>query len=117
MSNYNLARIKRDIEKYIPIIIQKEVKNEIFKVVTITGCDLAGDLGFCKVFFTALSDLDYKTLENEVNTAAPFIRAKLANIMKIRNTPELRFYYDKSVAHGNKINQIIKEIHEKDNEQ
>ncbi len=114
MSSHNISRIESDIEKYIPMIIQREMQDDLFKVITITGCSLAKDLGFCKVYFTALSDMDKKELEKEVNKASSFIRGKLAGLMNIRNTPELRFYYDKSVAMGNRIEEILKEINEKD---
>ena len=66
MANFNIKRIERDMEKYIPIILQREATDELLKTVTITGCELSHDMSFCKVFFTAFSDLDHKTLEKEV---------------------------------------------------
>lgn len=115
MANFNIKRIERDIEKYIPIILQREATDELLKTVTITDCELAHDMSFCKVFFTAYSDLDHKTLEKEVNEASPFIRGKLAGMMEIRNTPLLRFEYDESIEYAEKIENILDKIHEEDN--
>lgn len=114
MANYNVQRIERDIEKYIPLIIQRETTDELLKSITITDCKLTHDLSFCKVYFTSILDMDRKLLIKEVNEAAPFIRGKLAKQMEIRNTPELRFEYDDSIAYGDKIESIIEQIHEKD---
>lgn len=114
MPNFNVKRIERDMEKYIPIILQREATDELLKTVTITGCELAHDLSFCKVFFTAFSDLDHKTLEKEVNEASSFIRGKLSSMMEIRQTPVLRFEYDESIAYAEKIEAIIDKIHEED---
>lgn len=111
MANYNVKRIERDIEKYIPIIIQRESTDELLKKITITGCELAHDLSFCKVYFTSFDDLDKKTLEKEVNEAASFIRGKLSKMMEIRNTPILRFTYDESIEYGTKIERIINNLH------
>lgn len=111
MANYNIKRIERDIEKYIPIIIQRETTDELLKTITITDCQLTHDLSFCKVYFTAISELDRKTLEKEVNEASPFIRSKLAKMMEIRNTPLLKFEYDESIEYGEKIEKIIAKLH------
>ena len=53
---------------------------------------------------------DIKSLEKEVNEAAPFIRGKLSEKLEIRHTPELKFVFDKSIAYGEKIEAIIKSI-------
>lgn len=111
MANYNLKRIERDIEKHLPVIIQRETTDELLKTITITGCELTHDLSFCKVYFTSFSNLDKKTIEKEVNEASSFIRGKLAKIMEIRNTPTLRFEYDESIEYADRIEKVIKELH------
>lgn len=115
MANYKVQRIESDIQKYIPMIIQREATDELLKTITITGCSLAHDLSFCKVFFTSFSDLDHKQLEKEVNEASGFIRGFLSKKLDIRNTPVLKFEYDESVEYASHIEEIIKEIHHKEN--
>ena len=112
MASLNVRRIESDIEKYIPIIIQRESRDELLKTITITGCKLANDLSYCKVYFTSLEKIDKKYLEKQVNEAASFIRMKLAGKMHIRNTPILHFTFDDSIEYGQKIEDIIKKIHE-----
>ena len=97
MANYNIKRIERDIEKYLPVIIQRETTDEL--------------LSFCKVYFTSITSMDKKLLEKEVNEAGPFIRGKLAKVMEIRNTPTLRFEYDTSIEYADRIENMIKELH------
>ena len=55
MPSLNVKRIESDIEKYIPMIIQRECHDELLKSITITGCSLAKDFNYCKVYFTSLS--------------------------------------------------------------
>ena len=54
-------------------------------------------------------------IEKEVNEASSFIRGKLAGLIDARSIPFLEFTYDESIEYGNKIENIIKKIHEKDN--
>ena len=110
MASYNIKRIEIDIEKNIPIIIQRELTDELVKSITITGCELTHDMSFCKVYFTTILDIDHKKIEKEVNEASPVIRGKLAKMMEIRNTPALRFQYDESIEYGNKIESIINKL-------
>ena len=112
MANFNIKRIERDIEKHLPVIIQRETTDDLLKTITITGCELAHDLSFCKVYFTSISDMERKLLEKEVNEAASFIRGKLAKVMEIRNTPTLRFAYDESIEYADRIEKVIQKLHE-----
>ncbi len=111
MANYNIKRIERDIEKYLPTIIQREATDELLKTITITDCELAKDLSVCKVYFTSFSELSQKDIEKEVNEAASFIRGKLSQLVEIRNTPMLVFKYDTSIEYANRIEDVIKKIH------
>lgn len=114
MPSLNVKRIESDIEKYISMIIQRECHDELLKSITITGCSLAKDFSYCKVYFTSLSSLSKKEIEKEVNEASPFIRGKLASLIDARNIPFLKFTYDESIEYGNKIDDIIKKIHQND---
>ena len=110
MPKYKIARIASDIQRYLGDILINEVNDDILKHITITGCDLSNDLSYCKIYFTSFDNLDIKSLEKEVNEAAPFIRGKLSEKLEIRHTPELKFVFDKSIAYGEKIEEIIKSI-------
>ncbi len=112
MTNHKLGRIAADISHAISDILMLEARDEILKSLTITGCDVANDLSYCKVYFTSLIDnMDQKSLEKEVNEASSFIRGRLSERVDLRHTPELKFIYDKSIAYGEKIENIIKELH------
>ena len=110
MPKYKIARIASDIQRYLGDILINEVNDEILKSITITGCDVTNDLSYCKIYFTSIMDMDEKSLEKEVNEAAPFIRGKLSERLEIRHTPELKFIFDKSIAYGEKIEKILKEL-------
>lgn len=110
MPNYKIARISSDVSRYLSEIMMNETNDELLKTITITACEVTNDLSYCKVYFTSLLDMDKKSLEKELNEAAPFLRGKLSEKIEIRHTPTLRFIYDESIEYGEKIEKIIKEL-------
>ena len=114
MANHKIDRIASLISRTISDILANEAKDSLLKTITITGCTVANDLSFAKVYFTSLTNLEQKDLEKELKEAAGYIRTKLANKIDLRHTPELKFIYDSSVEYGNRIEKIIENIHKED---
>ena len=110
MKNKKIKRIESDILRYLSDIIANETNDELLKTLTITAIDLSTDLSYCKVYYTSLSNLDKKTLERELNEAAPYIRGELSKRVDIRHTPELKFIFDESIEYGKKIEDIINSL-------
>ncbi len=110
MASHKIARISSDISRIISEILANEARDSLLKTITVTGCNVTSDLSFCKVYFTSLSNLDKKTLEHELNEAAPYIRGELSKRIDIRHTPELKFIYDESIEYGKKIDTIINSL-------
>lgn len=112
MPSHKIDKISSDMSRAISEILFTEAKDEILKSITITGCKVSRDLSYAKVYFTSLSDLPKEQLLKEVNESASFIRGHLASKLDLRHTPELTFVYDDSIEYGERIEKIIKEIHE-----
>ncbi len=111
--NLKIERLNNIFVKEISEILQKEIKDPNINFVTITGCDITSDLSFAKVYYTVLDDKKRKEIDAALDGAKSFIRGQLSQRVEIRHTPELKFIFDKSIEYGNKIEKIIKEIHEK----
>ena len=71
MPSHKIERIASDISRNISDILANEANDSLLKTITVTGCRVTNDLSFCKVYVTSLSDLDKKTLERDLNEAAP----------------------------------------------
>lgn len=112
MSSIKNKRIASEMMRVISEILQEEARDALLKTITITGATVAPDLSSAKVYFTSLSEMSHKDLEHEMEEASSFIRLQVAEKMDLRNTPKLTFVYDESIAYGDKIERILKEIHE-----
>ena len=62
-----------------------------------------------------IDDSKKEGTQEELEKASSCIRTKLAERVDIRHTPELRFVYDTSIAYGEHIDKIIKEINKQNN--
>ena len=112
MPSHKIAKISSDMVRVISEIIFDTARDEILKTITITSARVSKDLSYAKIYFTSLSNMDKKTLVKEVNEASSFIRTEVAQRLNLRHTPELEFVYDESIEYANRIENIIKEIHE-----
>ena len=110
--NLKGERVASDMQRELGNILLLEAKDEDFKHVTITDCDVTNDLSFAKIYFTTTDDR--KIVEKDLNNAAGFFRSLLAERLQIRHTPELRFIFDESIEYGRKIEKIIEKLHEED---
>lgn len=107
MGNIKIERINHMIREEVSKILMLEVKDENIKFVTVTDCDTASDLSYCKIYVTVLDIEKKDEVLKSLNKASSFIRSELAKRIEIRNIPELKFYYDESISYGEKIDKII----------
>ena len=117
MASIKIERLNHTIQQELSMILMREVKDEHIKFVTITGVDTTSDLSYAKVYYTVLDQEKKEATQEALEKAQSFIRTKLAEKIDIRHTPELRFIYDKSIAYGEHIEEIIEKINEKDNKE
>ena len=54
-----------------------------------------------------------KTFEG-LKAAAGYLQREVARALRLRYTPHLVFAYDKSVAEGDKIERLLKEVRDKE---
>ena len=108
-----IDRLGNTILEVLSKIIFDEVKNPLIRNIVLTSCTVTNDLSFAKVYFTCM-DEDKQKIMAELEEAKGFLRGKLSENIDIRHTPELAFVYDNSIEYGMNIERIIKEIHEKD---
>ena len=107
-----IDRYNSTFQKVISQILM-ETKNQKLKSVVLTGVEITNDLSYAKVYYTILDDVDKKEIEESLEKNKSFIRGQISKRVDIRHTPELRFYYDKSIEYGDRIEKIISDINNK----
>ena len=110
--NIKIERINHMIMEEVSKILMLEVKDERFKLVTVTDCETSNDLSYSKIYVTVLEQEKKDETLKALNNASSFIRGELAKRIEIRHIPELKFLYDESVSYGEHIDKIIDKINE-----
>ena len=100
-------------------IIRGDIKDpRISPLTSVVAVEVAPDLKHCKVYVSVLGDEEAgrDTLAG-LKSAEGFIKNRLAKIINLRNTPELHFLLDGSIASGvdmsRKIDEVVKEMDER----
>ena len=96
------VRINQEVQKELSSLIMRELKDpRIHMMTSITRTEVAPDLKTAKVYISVLgTDDELVETVKGLKRAAPFLRSQLAKTMNMRNTPELNFIADPSIAYG-----------------
>lgn len=54
MSTFRMARINKQLQREISLMLEQRVKNDVARNAIITGVECARDLEFARVYFTTL---------------------------------------------------------------
>lgn len=105
-------RVGDQIREELARLLVREVKDPGVGFVTITWVKVSADLQVARVYYTALGDAKaQRETARALGRATPFLRREIAAILRLRRAPELTFQYDESVARGERIEQLLQEIH------
>jgi len=110
-----LDRLADLIKREVSEIILREVQDPRITLVTITHVAVASDLKQAKIFFSTLKT--GQELEGTIaglERAAGFVQRLLAERMHIRYVPHLSFQFDDSLAQAAHMDQIFRQLEEKD---
>ena len=112
-----LGRVNEEIMKAISHTITYELKNpDVTGMISVTRVKTTPDLKYAKVYVSLLNSKNNEKTMNGLKESAGFIRSQVAKIVNLRITPELVFEYDDSIEHGEKIDNILKQISKQDKE-
>jgi ribosome-binding factor A len=111
-------RVADLIQKTLAQMLLEDMSDERFKLVTITSVSVSRDLSYAKVYVGMLIDEKEKIKEtvDTLNRAAKALRYQLAQVVKLRIAPELKFIYDDSTARGFQLSHLINSIDKKSND-
>src|SRR4051794_36570175 len=102
------ARVGELMQREIAKLLQQEVRDPNIGLITVTTVKVASDLSFAKIYITQLNDQQpvEETLKH-LNKMVGFFRYRLAQVIKLRVMPQIKFVYDASISHGNRLASLI----------
>lgn len=112
------TRINGEVQRVLAQIIRGEIKDpRIAPMTSVVAVEVAPDLKTCKAWISVLGDekAQADTLAG-LMSAEGYIRGQLARIINLRNTPQITFIMDQSIAYGVNMSKRIEEVVASDRE-
>ena len=106
------TRLNAEVHKELSNIIRGEVKDpRIHPMTSVVKVDVATDLKTAKAYISVLgTEEEAKETMKGLKSSAGFIRHALAKNLNLRNTPEIEYILDDSIAYGVHMSHLINEV-------
>ena len=111
MAGYRRVRVNDEVARVIGESLRTVKDPRVAgEMITVTQCDVSGDLKYAKVYFSVLgADREkIKEIKKGLYSAAGYLRSQIAHTLDMRQTPELSFEYDNAMERGANISELLK---------
>lgn len=106
------TRVNGEVQRELSNIIRGGIKDpRVAPMTSVVAVEVAPDLKTCKAYISVLGD--EKAQEDTIKglqSAEGYIRRELARKLNMRNTPEIKFVMDQSIAYGVAISKMIDDV-------
>ena len=116
-------RVSGEVRRVLAEIIRSDIKDpRVSEFVSVVETYVAPDLKTCKAYISVLGPKEEleKTVEG-LKSAEGYIRRELARRLNLRNTPEITFIADDSIAYGvsmtHRLEELVAEIPQREEEE
>ena len=106
------TRINGEVQRALAEIIRGGMKDpRVNPLTSVVSVEVSPDLKTCKAWISVLGDEEVQknTLEG-LKSATGYIKNQLAKEINLRNTPEITFIMDQSIAYGVNMTRLIDEV-------
>ena len=111
MSSRRTARVASVIRESVSISILQELRDPRIRNVTVLGVEVSPDLRYANIRISVMGDEKEAALTlHGLESARGYLQSKVADRVKTRYTPELRFELDKGVQKSAEASKILREV-------
>jgi ribosome-binding factor A len=110
--SHRIERVNTLLRREISESIQHHLRDpRLGEFVAVTSVETSPDLKSARVFVSSIGGQEEQDRVLEVlNAAAGFLRSELAKNVRMRRVPELRFLWDNSIEHGDRILRLLDQV-------
>src|SRR5437660_8287020 len=104
-------RVADQIRAEVSTMIARDLQDPGIGFMTITRVQVSPDLQHARVYYTTLGDpAARKNTGKALDRALSFMRRQIGQRLRLRRTPELEFVFDESIAHQDRVEQLLQEL-------
>jgi ribosome-binding factor A len=110
-------RLALQIQHEVSLMISRDMKDRRVGFVTVTGVQMSPDLRHARIFVSLMGSAgEKKEGRATLNRACGWIRHELGHRVRMKFLPEIVFLPDTSQEYGERIDRLIDEIQERQDE-
>ena len=109
---YRIDKIENLIKEEISLIFLYKVQDPSLGFITVTSVKVSPDIKNAKIYLSVFDKTKRQAVLDKVNSLSGMIRSELASRIKIKFVPELKFFIDDTLDYVEKIEGLIKKIHD-----
>jgi len=111
MANTRPQKVAEQIRIELSELLARDVHDPGIGFITLTKVSVTPDLQLARVYYTSLGDEKARQeTAKALKRATPFLRRHIGSRIRLRRVPELAFFYDESIAHTDRIEQILQDL-------
>ena len=109
-------RVAAEIQAAVADILARGmIRDPRVGYITVTGVKMSPDLREARVYWTVHGELEQrKHTARALDNARGFLRREIGGSLKLRVVPDLHFAYDEAIDRGERIEQLIRQVHDED---
>jgi ribosome-binding factor A len=114
-THHRPERVAQMVQHLLGELFARGMRDPRIGLVTITGVKMSPDLREARVYWTVHGDPDQrKHTAKGLENARGFLRREIGIELKLRVTPDLHFTYDEAIDRGERIEQLIRQVHDEE---
>ena len=111
MSSRRTAKVAEAIRETVSTAILFELRDPRIQNVTVTRAEVSNDLQAAKVYVSVMGDENQAALcLHGLNSARGFLQSKVADRIRTRYTPSLKFVIDQGVKRSIEASNILRQV-------
>ena len=110
--SYRVDKIENLIKEEISLILLYKLQDRAFGFLTITKVKVSPDLKIAKIYVSVFEKEKRESVLAKIKSSSGIFRSELASRIRIKFVPELKFFIDDTLDYVEKIESLIKKIHQ-----
>ena len=112
MADYIQSRNEARIMEVVnTLIVSGEIKNpKLSRFASVNDISLSKDNAYATLYVSCLEDRQLQNSVTALQSAAGFIQARIAKVLKTKNTPKLNFVADTTERDAARIDALLESI-------
>ena len=108
MSTIRQKRVADRIREELSELFLRDMNDPRLAMVTITDVTVDRELAYAKIYVNALGAKDRKEeILEALEHAKGYLRRHIGSRIRLRRTPDMRFLWDTSLEHEDRINELL----------